>query len=316
MKRSPTTTPVTERLAALGEMIRLRICRLLEHEELSVGEVASIVQLPQSTVSRHLKLLSDGAWLVKRAERTATMYRFVLDDLSPEQRSLWLTVREQMGDGPELREDSRRLDAVLSSRQADTRAFFGRVVNEWDTIRSELFGAGFTAPALLALLDPSWTVADLGCGAGNAAALLAPHVRRVLAVDQSPEMLDAARARLSRFRNIEFIEASIESLPVPDRSLDAAVCELVLHHVEEPERALSAIRPKLRPGSPMLVIDMIEHEHLDYRHRLGHRHLGFSEHRAASMLETAGFDAPRVTQIPGRTDVRGPSLYVAAARAP
>lgn len=316
MKRSPASHPVTERLAALSEMIRLRICRLLEREELSVGEVARIVQLPQSTVSRHLKLLSDGEWLVKRAERTATMYRFVLDDLAPEQRALWLTVRDQLGDGPELREDTRRLETVLRERQADAREFFGRVVDDWDQIRAELFGSGFTSAALLALLDPDWTVADLGCGAGNAAALLAPHVKRVVAIDQSPEMLNAAKARLEHLPNVDFVEAQIEQLPFEDGSLDAAVCELVLHHLDEPERALAAIRPKLKPGGLVLIIDMLEHEHTDYRHRLGHRHLGFSEDRAAAMLTEAGYVAPRLTHVPGRADARGPSLYVAVAQTP
>ena len=56
--------------------------------------------------------------------------------------------------------------------------FFGRVGGEWDQIRTQLFGRAFTAEALAALADPSWTVADLGCGTGDAASLLAASVKK------------------------------------------------------------------------------------------------------------------------------------------
>ncbi|MHC4430116.1 MAG: ArsR family transcriptional regulator, partial [Planctomycetota bacterium] len=52
--------PLLRWLAALGDLARLRLLRLLEEHELSVGELASILQLPQSTISRHLKLLHEG----------------------------------------------------------------------------------------------------------------------------------------------------------------------------------------------------------------------------------------------------------------
>jgi ArsR family transcriptional regulator len=171
------------RLAVLSEPDRLRALRVLEAEELSVGELANTLQLPQSTVSRHLKLLMDGGWLMRRSVGTATLYRLILDDMSLDARELWLVVRKQMGDTAELREDQRRLAGVIAERKVDSQAFFGRVVGEWDELRARLFGTDFTLRAMLALLPPEWAVADLGCGTGNAAELLAPNVERVVAVD-------------------------------------------------------------------------------------------------------------------------------------
>ncbi|MCH8066054.1 MAG: winged helix-turn-helix transcriptional regulator [Chloroflexi bacterium] len=152
MKRSPVTNLITDRLAALSEMLRLRICRLLERQELSVGEIARVVQLPQSTVSRHLKVLSSAGWLDRRAEGTATMYRLVLDDLEPEARVLWLAVRDQLGGDVQVEDDSRRVEAVVAERRTDSVSFFGRIAGEWDDVRAELFGDEFTTRALLALL--------------------------------------------------------------------------------------------------------------------------------------------------------------------
>lgn len=316
MKRAAQSIPVTELLTAMAEPVRLRLCRLLEREELSVGEVASVLQLPQSTVSRHLKVLSEGGWLLKRADGTATMYRLVLDDLTVDARALWVTVREHMGDSSELREDTRRLESVLADRKADSSSFFGRVAGEWDDLRTQLFGSSFTAPALLALLPRDWTVADLGCGTGNAAELLAGRVKKVIAVDGSEVMLRAAKKRLEPMKGVEFRVGPLEDLPLPDGSVDAAVCVLVLHHIDRPEKAAAEMRRIVRPGGRVVVVDMFEHDRREYRHRMGHKHLGFSQSRAQSMLEDVGFVQVRVDALTSWPDSKGPSLFVASGDAP
>src|ERR1043165_1605613 len=97
MNRSTRSSLLVDRLAALSDPIRLRLLRVLEREELSVGELARVVQLPQSTVSRHLKILHENGWIVSRPEGTSTLYRLVQDDLVEENRGLWVAVREQLG---------------------------------------------------------------------------------------------------------------------------------------------------------------------------------------------------------------------------
>ena len=324
MNRTPGDSPLIDRLAALGEMIRLRLLRLLEREELSVGELARVVQLPQSTVSRHLKVLADGGWLVKRAEGTATLYRLISDDMDPAARELWLTVRDQLSartgdngdDSPELAEDLRRLGAVLADRRGDSQAFFGRVVGQWDDVRTELFGDKATFQALLTLLPRDWTVADLGCGTGNASELLAPNVGRVVAVDQSIPMLKAARKRLAEFRNVEFRRGDLERIPLPDRSVDAAVCVLVLHHVEDPAGACTEIARILKPGGTALIVDMIEHDRASYKHTMGHRWLGFSRKMMEGLATRAGLASPRYLELASHPEAKGPGLFACTAFAP
>lgn len=315
--RAPARRPirsVTERLADIGEPIRLRILRVLESEELSVGEVAQVVQLPQSTVSRHLKVLAEGDWLVRRTVGTATLYRLVLDDLDADARALWLTVRDQLGTGGDLAEDTRRLAAVLAERRADPQAFFGRVAGEWDQIRAEWFGGRFTHAALLSLIPPQWTVADLGCGTGNVAELLAPCVKRIIAVDQSEPMLAAARKRLAGHANVAFREGSLESLPIDDASIDACISVLVLHHVAEPLAAFREMRRILRPSGVALVVDMLEHDRAEYRHTMAHKHLGFAPRAIQSLLREAGFASVTVRTLPPEPDAKGPGLFAAVAR--
>lgn len=291
---------------------------MLEAEELSVGEVAKVVQLPQSTVSRQLKVLAEAGWLARRAAGPATLYKLVLDDLDTAARGVWLAARPGVDASWPAEEDHRRLASVLLERRLDSQAFFGRVAGEWDEMRTRLFGSSFTARALLGLLPSGWSVADVGCGTGNAAELLAPVVERVVAIDRSEPMLDAARRRLASARNVEFAAGSLERLPLPDRSVDAAVCVLVLHHVEEPSAALAEMRRVLRTdrgGGVALVVDMVEHRREEYRQTMGHRHLGFSASRMREMMWSAGFGGEvRVADLPGDPDGRGPGLFVATAR--
>lgn len=313
MKRAADPSRITEQLAALSEGLRLRLCRVLESHELSVGEISRVVQIAQSTVSRNLKVLADAGWIEKRAEGTATMYRLVLDDLPAESRAVWLAVRDQLDRSgePHFAEDARRLTSVLAERTTDSVSFFGRVAGEWDDLRAELFGRSFTPWALLGLLPREWTVADIGCGTGNGAELLAPHVRQVVAVDQSGPMLEAARKRLARFSNVRFADGPLEALPLADSSVDAAICLLVLHHVKDVDDALRELSRVVRPGGKALIVDMFEHDRSMYRNTMGHIHLGFTSDRMTSALTRAGFASCRVTPVPGEPDAKGPGLFAA-----
>ncbi len=298
-------------LAQLGDLARVRLLRLVEQAELGVGELAAAAQLPQSTVSRHLKALHEHGWVVKRTEGTASYYRLLPSALDEDFRRLWETTRDRVMPNPEFADDSARLAEVLAARRSDSQAFFGRVGGEWHEMRSELFGTGFGAEALLGLLDPSWVVADLGCGTGDASERLAPLVERVVAIDREPAMLDASRRRLERFDNIDFLQGDLESLPLATASIDAAVIMLVLHHLPDPASVLAEVQRSLRPGGRLLVVDMVAHGRDEYRHDMGHHHLGFDEGVARSWADIAGF--ARVTWHRLRPDPRGrgPGLFAA-----
>lgn len=298
-------------LAQLGDIARVRLLRLVEQAELGVGELATAAQLPQSTVSRHLKALHEHGWIVKRSEGTASFYRLLPQALDPDLRRLWETTRDRVAGGPGFADDDTRLGEVLASRRTDSQAFFGRVGGEWHEMRQELFGAGFGPEAMLGLLDPDWVVADLGCGTGDAAERLAPVVREVIAVDREPAMLQACRKRLGNRDNIRFVEAELLSLPLENASVDAAVIMLVLHHLSDPASVLTEVSRVLRPGGRVLVVDMVSHEREEYRHDMGHQHLGFDESVVRSWATFAGFDRSTWRRLRPSPGGRGPGLFAA-----
>lgn len=312
--KTPRTTQTADRLGSLSEPVRLRVLSLLTAEELSVGEVAKVLQLPQSTVSRHLKVLAEAGWVGKRAAGTATLYWMDPGELDPSAGALWEPVRVSLEGSREIAEDRERLAAVLAERPADSQAFFGRIAGEWEDVRRDLFGERFTLEALVGLVPPHWTVADLGCGTGDAGALLGPVVERVIAVDQSAPMLEAARKRLGALRSVEFVEGALESLPIADSSVDAAVCSLVLHHVEDPAAVIGQMARVLRTargGGVALIVDMLEHRRAEYRHAMGHRHLGFAPAQITGWMAAAGFASVASRELAREPSGRGPGLFAA-----
>jgi SAM-dependent methyltransferase len=314
MKPRPETPLLLHRLAALGDLARLRILRLVDDRELSVGELARALQLPQSTVSRHLKLLHDGGWIVKRSEGTASLYCLVQDTLDEQAGELWRLARAQLGATPTLQEDDSRLAEVLAARREDSKTFFGRLGSEWDHLRHDLFGNQFTTEALLGLVNNDWIVADLGCGTGNAAEFLAPFVKRIIAVDREKAMLDAARKRLAAFSNVEFRLGELTSLPLADGELDAAMIYLVLHHVQDPAAAVRDTARTLREGGILLIVDMTAHDRESYRHTMGHLHLGFDETIVRGWADIAGLTAVRYRRLHPDTNGKGPGLFAATMR--
>ena len=305
--------PLFERMTALADSTRSRILLLLERHELTVNELRSVLQLPQSTVSRHLKILTDQDWIISRPEGTSRRYR-AAEKMEPGSRKLWHVVREQVMASSAAANDARRVQTVLSHRRSKSQKFFSSAAGQWDRLRVELFGARADLLGLLGLFDDSWTVGDLGCGTGQLTESIAPFVHRVIAVDDSSAMLGAARRRLASMSNVEVKSGRLEALPIEDGSLDAALLFLVLHYVPEPETAIAEARRTLKPGGRLLIVDMMPHDREDLLHEMGHVWRGFSEEQIASLFESAGMSGARYHPLPPDEAAKGPTLFAAVAR--
>jgi ubiquinone/menaquinone biosynthesis C-methylase UbiE/DNA-binding transcriptional ArsR family regulator len=305
---------ILDHLSALADTTRSRLLLLLDRHELTVSELCGILQLPQSTVSRHLKALADSGWISARAEGTSNLYAMTREDLDASARRLWALVREQVGPTPAALHDQRRVQTVLAERRTKSQEFFSSSAGQWDRVRDDLFGESFHLAALPAFADAEWTVGDLGCGTGQLTAALAPFVRRVIAVDASAAMLQAAKKRLQGFENVELRRSDLETLPIDDERLDAATLALVLHHLPDPGRALAEVARVLKPQGRLLVVDMLPHDRESYRQQMGHVWLGFSEEHVRRILDESGFGDVRIVPLSPDPKSKGPGLFVATAK--
>jgi ubiquinone/menaquinone biosynthesis C-methylase UbiE/DNA-binding HxlR family transcriptional regulator len=285
----------------------------LERNELTVNELRSIMQLPQSTISRHLKMLSAEGWVEARAEGTSRHYRLGTESLDSATRRLWSLVRDEVVHTAAAEHDARRTQSVLAERSTKSQQFFSTSAGQWDKMRLELFGRRADI-ALLGLLDESWTVADLGCGTGAIAQAISPFVSEVIAVDESGAMLSAARKRLHGVENVDIRTGRLESLPIADGEVDIALLFLVLHYTADPTRVIAEAVRVLKPGGRLLVLDMMPHDRQDLRQVMGHLWQGFDSGTLAEWMQAAGLENFRYSPLPPDPDAKGPTLFAATGR--
>lgn len=150
------------------------------------------------------------------------------------------------------------MNPARSNRDDAVVAAFG---DEW----SRFDQAGLAADEKLELFEAYFSVfpwsalgqdavgADIGCGSGRWATLVAPRVGRLHCLDASEDALAVARTNLSRDGNVEFHLADVGTMPLQPRSLDFAYSLGVLHHVPDTAAAIRACVTLLKPGAPFLV---------------------------------------------------------------
>jgi ArsR family transcriptional regulator len=309
-------------MASLTDPIRLRLLWLLERQELGVVDLCDVLQLPQSTVSRHLKVLGEQGWLDNRRLGTASLYHMCGHSsgatLDEQAKKLWAVIRQQTAEWPAVKQDKLRLTERLRNRTADAQTFFAGAAGDWDKLRAQLYGDSFSTAAMLGLVPADWVVADLGCGTGTIAQSLSPYLSRgkVIGIDQSEAMLKAARKRTAELLNVEVKRGDLEELPLDDGSCDAALLVLVLAYVADPAAVIREIARVLKPGGRAVIVDLLPHDREEFRRQLGQQTMGFDPGEMTRMFNDAGLVNAHCRPLPPEANVKGPALFIATASAP
>lgn len=144
-----------------------------------------------------------------------------------------------------------------------------------------------------------WTALDVATGTGHTAFALAPHLRQVVGIDLTSEMLAQARGLQAGngLLNVSFQPADVHSLPFESEQFDLVTSRRAPHHFSNIRKALAEMRRVLRPGGRLVIDDRSVPEddevdrvmnRLDVLHDESHiRQYRPSEWR--SMVEEAGF---------------------------
>lgn len=316
-QRMVSTTASLDWLQTLADSTRVRLLRLLEAQELSVSELCSVVQLPQSTVSRHLKVLSGDRWISGRRDGTNHLYRTDVSGWCEARQSLWDWVREQ-ADTLTGKQDQQRLSQVLAQRSR-SQQFFHSTAEQWDRLRVELFGKHIDSFVLAASLPADSVVGELGCGSAPLCRLAAPFVRQAIAVDSSQAMLAAARQGIlsstgvERLSNIRLVQAELSDTTLDDDQLDTAWLVLVLPYIDNPVEVLQEAKRVLKPGASLIVVDLLPHDRAHYRLEMGHLRQGVSPEQLAEWFTSSGLQAGVCRTLPPDPAAKGPALFAAVA---
>jgi len=302
----------------LSDPTRVRVLALLEQEELAVQELMDVLGMAQSRVSRHLAILREAGLLRDRRDGTYVFYRFDPPAGGP-WRDAWQLVRQNLDSDPTRARDVAALSQVMAARASRTRSFFDAVGPEWDSLRKVFNDDALRSRAVTRLVPPGLRVADIGTGTGILAAELARLGMRVIAVDHSPRMLEAARAkaRAEGLAGIELRQGDARALPLADGEVDAALAHMVVQYLASPAEALREMARAVRPGGAVVVVDFLHHEHEWMRQELGVTWLGFAEEEVAAWFADAGLGEVRVEAQAAAASGRDlPATFIASGRRP
>ena len=302
---------------AMADETRMRAFGLLQHQELSVTELVEVLALPQSTVSRHLKVLRDAGLIQDRRDGVHNLYAAAPPGSNGTDTELLRTLTEWVDRRPVPSQLQQRLRAVLDQRQQMSRQFFDRVGRHWDKLREESFGPTFHLEAMLALLPSAWTVADIGTGTGYLLPTLAGHFAQVIAVEPVEQMLRSARQRVEgeNLTNVDLRCGDLTALPMEPAVADLALALLVLHHVPVPEEALQELHRIVKPQGRVLIVEQSAHQFEAFRERMQDRWWGFDPPTLTEKLNRAGFrdiEARKLGTVQRAPET--PDLFVVTAR--
>ena len=286
-------------LRLLADPTRLRLLLLLEEAELSVAELQDILGMGQSRISSHLGQLKRAGVVADRRAGKNVYYgagkAFQRNGARTRVGEIVQTLAREL---PETSRDRTALKLTLRKRQDKAREYFDELAGKFG--RSYVPGRSWKALAhtLITLLPPL-TVADLGAGEGTLSQLLAKRARKVIAIDNSPKMVEFG-AKLSRkhgFRNLEYRLGDIEDPPIAKNSVDLAILSQALHHAVKPERAIKSAHRILKKNGRIVVLDLLSHRFDKARELYADHWLGFSEVRLHELLEKAGFREIEVSVV-------------------
>jgi ArsR family transcriptional regulator len=285
-------------LKVLADPTRLRLLALLEREELSVAELQEILGMGQSRISGHLGQLRRSGLLADRRSGKHVYYgvpRGDADGAPPEIRAL---VRAALREIPEADADQGALELALAKRRDSARTYFDRIAGKFG--RSYCPGRSWEAlaHAFLAFVPPV-VVADLGAGEGYLSQMLARRARKVIAVDNSKNMVAFGRALARRhgLKNLTYRLGDLEDPPIDPATVDAAILSQALHHASVPQRAIDAAFRILKPGGRILILDLLAHTFEEARELYADLWLGFTERDLVGMLDRAGFRNPEFSVV-------------------
>ena len=292
--------PLADLLQALADPTRLRILALLRRMELSVGELALLLDQSQPRVSRHVRILADagaverrreGSWVfltIANEERTQPM--FALVDAWADENSEKL-----------FQSDASKLDRIRADRAEAATRYFTSHADVWDSIRSLHVAESEVEEAIArALGQPLGRLVDVGTGTGRMIELFGRSALQSVGIDRSSEMLRLARVKLEAAGIASSLrQGDMYALPLDDCSADTIIIHQVLHYAHSPATAIEEAARVLATDGRLLVVDFAAHEREELRATDAHIRLGFDDETMAAWFKAAGVAVDHVEHLEG-----------------
>lgn len=301
-----------ETLKALAEPTRLRLLALLQHGDLSVKDLTSLLGQSQPRLSRHLKLLSDAGWIERFPEGAWVYYRIAEDSAL---RAVWDATSALVGlENSVLRDDAERLSRLKAEQSAQAQAFFQEHAARWDALRADLVPDNDVEKAIVDALGRERVdrLLDIGTGTGRMLVLLRDLYASAIGVDPTHAMLQVARATLAEnaIDHAQVRHGDGLALGMPRDSQDLVTLHQVMHFFDDPRPLLAEARRVLSPSGRLLIVDFAPHGVEALRSQHQHRRLGFDGEEVGRWLEALDLRVDPPILLNNTTRNAGPTLPV------
>lgn len=289
----------------LADPTRVRLLALLEHEELTVAELAAVTRLAQPRVSTHLSRLREANLVRIRRSGVSSYYSFNDQGIGRERAKVWDGLKAATDD-PQIRQDRARLPEVLHGR-ANGQNWADTVAGDMERHYSPGRTWEATARGVVHLLRLG-DVLDVASGDGVTADLLAARARSMICLDASPKVVEACAGRLAKHDNVRVQQGDMHCLPYKDGSFDQVLLFHALTYTDTPEQVMRECARVLRRGGELLAVTLRRHRFASAVAPFGHRNLGFEPDELAADCRESGL-AVHSCQVTSR-EIRLPNFEV------
>jgi ArsR family transcriptional regulator len=289
-------------MRALADPTRLRIVFLVLRLELSVGELVQILDQSQPRVSRHIRILDESGLLERRKEGSWVFLR--PSEMLTNGPLSSLLAEADVSQAKAFQRDLLRLDEVRNARTNMAAHYFAAHADAWDSLRSLHIADSEVEARLAQVLHsaPLGRVLDVGTGTGRIVELFAAESSRFVAIDNSPEMLRLARAKIANLSpeiasKIDIKLGDFNMLPVGDGEFDTVIFHQVLHYAQHPEAVIAEAIRTLAPGGRLVIVDFAAHDLEELRTVHAHARLGFSDEFMRKAFNSHGLQMVHQTAL-------------------
>lgn len=272
----------TKLCKALADDLRLEILRLLKAESFGVLEICRILDIRQSALSHHLKILANAGLVSTRREGNSIFYRrpLILDtDLFEDFKNNAFANIDRL---PLPVDVLKRIGLIQQERSQLSLNFFTKHADQFRQNQGLITEYCQYASSLESLIDnigfdAEPTVMEVGPGEGELLLNLANKFNRVIALDNSEEMLQKARSTITDncIDHVEFIHGDTSIALDKNLHCDLMIFNMVLHHIPSPAEVFQDASRILNPGGVLLLVDLCSHDQDWVRDSCGDLWLGF-----------------------------------------
>ncbi len=300
-KQAPTAQDnILDSLAALNkaaaDSLRLEVIRVLRNNSFGVLELCHILDVKQSALSHHLKILAQAGLVATRREGNSIFYRRQSQSepvLQSQQQTLFACIDE----APLSTEIANRLQQVQHERAASSASFFQQNAKDFEQQQEliathSLYGDGVKDLLSSSPLQHFTCALEVGPGRGEFLAELSSLFKQVIALDNSSEMLEyaAQSATQHQLNNIEFIHSDTAAAISQHIQADCIVMNMVLHHTPSPADIFHDLYQLANDDGVLLIAELCRHDQDWVKDACGDLWFGFEPEDLIEWASNAGFN--------------------------